>query len=53
MTVENKKAEVKEEKKLLCPFNPDPNFNCENCRLFIHYTDGRQDRVCAFIRVAD
>jgi len=54
MKDENKKVVVKkEEKKPLCPFNPDPNFNCENCRLYIHYTDGGKGKVCAFIRVAD
>lgn len=51
MTDKNKKAEVKKEKELRCPFCKD--LACEDCRLFIHYTDGRQDKVCAFIRVAD
>jgi len=51
MTVENKRVEVKEEKEFRCPFSKD--LKCEDCRLFIHYIDGRQDRVCALIRVAD
>jgi len=51
MTVENKKTMVGKEKKKICPFNPD--LECEDCRLYIHYTDGRQNKVCAFIRVAD
>jgi len=53
MKDENKKPVIEKEKKKLCPFNPDPNFSCEDCRLFIHYTDGKQNKVCAFIRVAD
>lgn len=51
MKDENKKPAVEKEKKKICPFNKD--LACEDCRLYIHYTDGRQERVCAFIRVAD
>ena len=51
MIDENKKPIIKKEKKLLCPFNPDPEFTCEDCRLYVSYPYGKGEKTCVFIRM--
>jgi len=41
----------KEEKKLLCPFNPDPNFSCSQCRLYVRFSYGEGAKTCVFNRL--
>jgi len=53
MTVENKRVEVKEEKELRCPFSPDPNFLCQNCRLYQPFKFGGKEKICVFLRMND
>lgn len=50
MNEKQKKEEIKEEKKLCCPFSKD--LECEDCRLYQPFMGCGNNKCCVFMRMA-